>query len=164
MNPDEKTNRNQSQDDPPFDIDCSTETLTNEQKNQQNNNTWTSEVSDNTMLSAASGSLSGEHDAAGMLFDESELLVTSSQKESQGESDDMTNSDQESTLEAEEKTPELKETKTKLERAEKDINKKQNEMDNQLAKMIAQQDQNRQLRKTDYAKTKLKNYKKKSAN
>ena len=32
MNPDEKTNRNQSQDDPPFDIDCSTETLTNEQK------------------------------------------------------------------------------------------------------------------------------------
>ena len=59
MNPDEKINRNQSQDDPPFDIDCSTETLTNEQKKQQKNNTWT----------AASGSLSGEHDDTGMLFD-----------------------------------------------------------------------------------------------
>ena len=105
MNPDEKINRNQSQDDPPFDIDCSTETLTNEQKKQQKNNTWTSEVSDNTMLSAASGSLSGEHDDTGMLFDESELLGTSSQKESQDESDEMTNSDQESTLEAEDKTP-----------------------------------------------------------
>ena len=104
MNPDEKTNRNQSQDDPPFDIDCSTETLTNEQKNQQKNNTWTSEVSDNTMLSAASGSLSGEHYDTGMLFDESELLGTSSQKESQDDSDEMTNSDQESTLEAEDKT------------------------------------------------------------
>ena len=105
MDPDDKTNRNQSQDDPPFDIDCSTETLTNEQKKQQKNNTWTSEVSDNTMLSAASGSLSGEHDDTGMLFDESELLGTSSQKESQDDSDEMTNSDQESTLEAEDKTP-----------------------------------------------------------
>ena len=95
MNPEEKTSRNQSQDDPPFDIDCSTETLTNEQNTQQKNNTWTSEVSNNTMLSAASGSLSGEHDATGMLFDESELLGTSSQKESQDESDEMTNSDQE---------------------------------------------------------------------
>ena len=53
------------------------------------------------MLSAASGSLSREHDATGMLFDDSELLGTSSQKESQDESDEMTNSDQESTLEAE---------------------------------------------------------------
>ena len=105
MNPDEKTNCNQSQDDPPFNIDCSTETLTNEQKTQQKNKTWTSEVSDNTMLAAASGSLSGEHDAIGMLFNESELLGTSSQKESQDESDEITNSDQESTLEAEEKTP-----------------------------------------------------------
>ena len=35
---------------------------------------------------------------------------------------------------------ELKETKTKLERAEKDNNEKQNKIDNQLAKIIAQQD------------------------
>ena len=66
------------------------------------NNTGTSEVSDNTMLSAAS--LSEEHDATWMLFDESELLGMSSQKESQDESDEMTNSDQKSTLEAEDKT------------------------------------------------------------
>ena len=35
---------------------------------------------------------------------------------------------------------ELKETKTKLERAEKDNNEKQNKIDNQPAKIIAQQD------------------------
>ena len=60
-------------------------------------------MNDNTMLSAAS--LSGEHDATGMLFDKSELLGVSSHKESQDESDEMTNSDQGSALEAKEKTP-----------------------------------------------------------
>ena len=95
----DKTNPNEPHDEPPLDLDCSTDTLTPEQRSQTRNEPWTPEVSDNTMLSAAS--LFGEHDTTGMLFDESELLGTSSQKESQGESEDSASSGQDSTLEAE---------------------------------------------------------------
>ena len=114
----DKTNPNEPHDEPPLDLDCSTDTLTPEQRSQTRNEPWTPEVSDNTMLTAAS--LSGEHDTTGMLFDESELLGTSSQKESQGESEDSASSEQDSTLEAEgESTSPRAKTKTSLKGAKK---------------------------------------------
>ena len=65
---------------------------------------------------------------------------------------------------------ELKETKIKLERAEKDNNEKQNKIDNQLAKIIAQQDTIADLQtKIDNLEkqttpNETENYKKKSTN
>ena len=119
----DKTNTNEPHDEPPLDLDCSTDTLTPDQRSQTRNEPWAPEVTDNTMLSAAS--LSGEHDITGMLFDESELLGTSSQKESQGESEDSASSEQDSTLEAEgENASPRAKTKTNLREAKKKIAQK----------------------------------------
>ena len=81
MSQSDKTNPNGPHNEPPLDLACSTDTLAPEQRSHTQHEPWTPEISDTTMLSAAS--LSREHDTTGVLFDESELQAKKRSRVSQ---------------------------------------------------------------------------------